>query len=240
MQLSYNSGGSTVDLTVLSVKGAAEPDHLTKFPGLIHEMLDGSLSSQNAGSRRNIEIQFQVMTSANLRKAVDWWAADDAQIICLAGRPTLDFPSLVTGGSLLTFKQYDYQIRAIDTIGGGVSSFTGSCTTDGSSRSIKNDWGAIANTRCYAIYRQNVTDGGHWFLIDYTTDITYTDTGVITDALAIRDLGVSVPPSAASTINVVTEGDYILDWTNDTELGRILTVNVRETSIFLKASGFPV
>jgi hypothetical protein len=230
-RLAYNSGGSTVDLQVLSVKGAAEPDHLTKFPGLIHQMLDGSLSSQNAGSRRNIEIKFQVMTDANLRKAVDWWAADDAQIICLATAPGK--PSGASSGGGTLDGTYKYKVATFDTVGqSAVGTVSDAIVCTGSVGCALTWTAATSALRGYKLFR-SISPYATWDLVDYPLTNSYLDTGLTARAAV-------TPPASASTINVVVDGDFILEWMYDTELARMLTVHVREASIFLKASGFPI
>lgn len=240
-QLKYNTS-LTVNLDVLAVHGAAEPDRVSKFPGIVHEMLDGSLAEQIAGGRREISIAFQVMSSLNLRKALLWWMDSDPQVLTIVGQPGNFTSALSAGGALLAEKKYNYGVRAIDVIGGGIVTGANTKTTTAQNKTITLGWDAVTNTRCYAIYRQNETDALHWLIIDYTSDLTYVDAGAITDALAIKDLGHGIdPPAAGDHIHVITPPEYILDWMYGTELARMLTFEkLRERSIFTATEQFPV
>ena len=240
VQLKYQTS-KTVNVEVLRVWGASQPDHVQKFPGLVHTGLDGSLTEQIAGSRRCPKVEFNVLSDADIRKALAWWMSTDRQLICLADAPVLIGVTAVSGGSLLASKNYRYKVSAVDSIGESIASVaTTGDTTTSTDKTMVSSWPSVTDAQCYKIYRQNNTDGGHWFLIDYTRDTSYTDDGSITDALALKDLGTDVPPISASVINVITPNEWSLEWRFGTELNRILTLELQEATIFLPTDLFPV
>ena len=57
--LKYNTS-LTVTLDVLAVRGASEPDRVSKYPGLVFDFLDGSIAEQVKGGRREITRRFSV------------------------------------------------------------------------------------------------------------------------------------------------------------------------------------
>lgn len=231
-QLKYNTS-LTVNLDVLAVHGAAEPDHVSKFPGIVHEMLDGSLAEQIAGGRREMSIDFQVMTVLNRRKVVLWWLDPDRQIVCLAATPASPNSELIAGGSLVNGTTYYYKLVAVDVIGNSIASSEVSGTATVVYGSIRLTCTAVVNARCYKIYRK-VSVGGTYQLFDYATTNSYTDDGTVT---ALRN---ETPPTATSVISVITTNDLEFAWAYETELARMLHLELREASIFLSASGFPI
>jgi hypothetical protein len=226
----------TFNLDVLAVHGASEPDHISKFPGIVHEFLDGSLAEQIAGGRRNISMDFQVMTSANMRRVVLWWLDPLRTIKTLVGTPGSTTVNSHAGGSLANGTYY-YEIRAIDVIGGGITTALGSNdTAGGGDQEMNISWAAVTGARSYAIYRKK--DAGHWFLLDYAIGVSYTDDGTATP---LKDLGGAVnPPSAVDSISVITTNDLEFKWMFDTELARMLSLELREASIFTATQQFPV
>jgi hypothetical protein len=71
-------------------------------------------------------------------------------------------------------------------------------------------------------------------LLDYTTELSYIDAGTV----GLRDLGAGDPPIAKSSISVITSNELEFQWANETELARLLTLELREASIFTAANGF--
>ena len=223
-------------LDVLKVYGASEPDRVTKFPGIVHEMLDGTIAEQIAGGRRDITIDFNVMSAANRRKVVKWWLDPDRKINCLATIADALTVSQYTGGGLANDDWY-YQVTAIDTIGHSIANTTAQLdTSEGSKHTMQLAWTASANARLYGIYRKQGA-GGTWYLIDYSVTNSYDDDGSITDALAVRQ---EDPPSAVSSISVIATNELEFSWAHETELARMLTLELREASIFTPTAGFPV
>ncbi len=229
-QLKYQTS-KTVNLDVLEVHGASQPDDLVKFPGIIHEMLDGTLASQNAGSRQLITMKFQVMSDANVRKAVDWWAADDSQIVSLVSAPGK--PAGTSTGSGGLDGDYLYKCAAVDVVGSSACGTVSDSISAHGGVTVPLTWTASTGARLYKVFRSS-NAGANWDLVDYTNTNSYTDLGA-----TVFKAGVT-PPSSATTWNIVTDGDFKLEWMFGTELARMLTVQVRVTSIFLKADGFPV
>lgn len=236
VQLKYQTS-KTVTLDILAVRGAAEPDSVSLFPAVLHEMLDGSLAQQIAGGRRNVEVSFQVMSGADRRKVVDWWLDPDRQIVCLASAPTITANTPIVGGSLTQGVVYYYKVCTIDMVGHSTASNESSqeAGPGGSetNRTIPVTWPTVANARSYKIYRKAGV-GGTYKLLDYTPTNSYTDNGSVTP---LRDEN---PPASASTINVVTEESLEFMWGHGTELARLLTLRLRERTIFLSTDGFPI
>jgi hypothetical protein len=237
IRLQYQTS-KTIDAVVLNVHGASEPDHLTKFPGLVHEMLDGSLSDQNAGSRREITVGFQTMTAAKRRQLADWWIDEDACLVCLMTAPTQSDIALVSG-TLVETSTYYYKIRAIDMLGGGATSNEKNTGVLAADQGASLTWTAIDGARMYAVYRKK--DAENWFLIDYAMANSYVDVGTIIDATAVKDTGSSTLSLTASVIHVLTPQELVFTWAYDTELNRMIeALELREKTIFLKADGFPI
>jgi hypothetical protein len=232
-QLKYNTS-VTVNLNVLAVHGASEPDRVSKF-GVVHEMLDGSISEQIAGGRRAISIDFAVMTTLDRRKVVKWFLDPDRQIVCLMTAPTVT-GTISAGGTLTGGVTHHYKVCAIDVIGHGAASAAFEIEVGpGGSESLLTvnlAWAAIANARSYAIYR-SVDNEATYDLIDYSETNSYTDAGT-----AIYVDGATVP-SAATHIHVITTNELDFSWGNDTEVVRLLNVDLREASIFTMTDGFP-
>ena len=222
-----------VDLDILAVRGASEPDSLTRFPGIIHEYLDGSLSEQIAGGRRNITIDFAIMTAAQRRKVVLWWLDPDRTVRSKLTAPTGLSASNANGGSL-PLGTYHYKICGIDVIGHSAASSSANADSEATNNKINLAWTAVTGARRYKIYRSD--DGGsNYDLLDYTESNSYTDDGSVT-ALAEN----VVVPSSASEISVVTTNELEFQWLDNTELHRMLTLELREDSIFTQAQQFPV
>ena len=234
-------GASSVTLQVLKVYGLSEPDRVSKFHGIVHEMLDGTLAEQVAGGRRNIKIDFQTMTPAQRRKVVKWWLNTPQVVESVMTQLTIGVGAAEPGGSLPASKTIRYSARALDVIGGGQCATPANSGTTGSDNTVPVTITAISGARQYAIYRRNVTDGGNWLLIDYTTSLQDRDDGSITDADAVQDLGSTsdaILPAAADSINMIVPDDLVFQWGSDTELNRLLTIDGREASIF--TTDFPV
>jgi hypothetical protein len=215
----------TLDIEVFSVKGAAEPDNFEVFPGLTHQFLDGSLSEQIAGGRRNIVVDFGPnLSAANRRKLVDFWLSETKSLDSLCGQPS---PSTVmgAGGSLTASTVHYYKIVAFDAVGHGIASSEVSGTTDSEYKTVQINWTAISNARGYSIYRK-VGAGGSYELFDYTTGVSYTDNGSMT---AIRT---ETPPATATSIPMVNSGGtFSMNWVQDFEGARQLTLAFREAQI---------
>jgi len=217
-------------LDVLKVYGASEPDKLEKF-GVTHEMLDGSLSEQIAGGRRDITIEFQVMSLLNRRKVVKWFLDPDRKLQSLAGTPG-NFNAVKATGTGLTAALHTYTVCAVDVIGHSIAATEDSDTTSGSDLRMALSWNAVTDARYYQIYRKIAA--GNWFLLDYTTSLTYTDAGTV----GLRDMGAGLPPIATSSISVISSNELEFPWAFETELARMLTLELRDASIFTAANGF--
>jgi len=240
-KLSYSSGTLSVTLTVLSVKGAAEPETLSKFPGIIHNLLNGSLAEQNSGARQNPIIAFQVMTMLQRRQVVDWWLDTtrtlDSLVAAPAGAPT----GADAGASGYLDGSYKYYVSAIDNVGfsakGTISSVI---TSTGADRKITISYAASTNARGYKIFR-SIDPYNVWNVVGYSEGLTFTDTG---DALGSEAASVYLaavtPPSANSALSVVTANELEFSWAFETELARMLTMELQASSIFLTAAKFPV
>jgi hypothetical protein len=235
-QASLYTATRAISLDVLAVHGASEPDRLSKF-GVTHELLDGSLAEQIAGGRREISIDFQTMTVLQRRKVVDWWLDPDRELRSLATIGTVSVATGGAGGSLTGGVTYYYRVCAIDVIGHSersneVSREAGAGGEEPNLQ-IRISWAAVSGARGYKIYRK-VAVGGTYYLYDYTTDVTYLDSGTVT---AYR---VETAPAAASHIHVISTNELEFTWAFETELARMLTLELREASIFTAAAGFPV
>ena len=233
-----------VDVDVLKVYGASQPDYVEKF-GVTHEILDGSLAEQIAGSRRCPKIDFQNMTDTNIRKAVTWWLDPDRKLQCLAGNPGNSLSATDAAGGALTNVLHTYSVSAIDAVGNGAAATVKTATPPASGK-VTLVWDAVTNARCYKVYRKIAgIAGGTWWVLDYTRDTTYVDTGAI-DGVTVeawKDLGSSnnnILPTQGTTISVITPNEFVLEWAFDTELGRLLTLELREASIFTRANKFPI
>jgi hypothetical protein len=230
IQLKYNTS-STVNLDVLAVRGAAEPDQVSKF-GVTHEFLNGFISEQLLGGRREISIDFQVMTPKNRRQVVDWYLDESRQLVCLASAPTVT-PTLASGGSLTNGTTYYYKVCTIDVLGHSAASSEVSETASNPNLTINLAWAAVSNARCYKIYRKAAV-GGTYYIYDYTTTNSYSDTGTAT---ALR---AETAPTTATAISVIVPDMLGFSWAEGTELARMLSISVRESSIFTSSAGFPV
>jgi hypothetical protein len=237
VRLTYTPiGGSSTDLDidVIAVHGAAEPDALELFPGIKHAFLDGSLSEQIAGARRNIEIDFgPKVSAANRRNLVNFWLSASKTLTCLCATPG-GFSIIMLGdqGSLDASIVYYYKITAIDAIGESIASTEQTATTNTTDKAARLSWTAVANARCYKIYRKRST--GSYKLLDYTTGTLYNDMGTASES----GLVVATPPAGSSTISVVNgAGQFSVAWLGDTELGRDVKMPLVESSIF---QSFPV
>ena len=135
----YGGAASTLNLDVLAVRGSAEPDGVQVFPSLRHEFLDGSLSEEIAGGRRNIEIVLAPVEALNRRKLVQFWLDPDRTIKTLVGQPGSFTSALSAGGSLLASKKYNYGVRAIDAVGGGIVTGANTKTTNATDKTITSD-----------------------------------------------------------------------------------------------------
>jgi hypothetical protein len=232
-----------VDVDVLKVYGASQPDHIEKF-GVTHEMLDGSLSEQIAGGRRCPKIDFHSLSDTNIRKAATWWLDPDRQMRCLAGTPG-NFSAVGSSGGSLTNVLHTYSVAAIDAVGNGAAATVDSDTPPGSGK-MTLTWDAVANARCYKIYRKIAgIAGGTWWVLDYTRNTSYVDTGAIDGATveAWKDLASTndnILPTSGTTISVISSNEFVLEWAFDTELGRLLTLELREASIFTRANKFQI
>jgi len=239
-KLSYSSGALSVTLTVLSVKGAAEPETLSKFPGIIHNLLDGSLAEQNAGARQNPIIAFQVMTMLQRRQVVDWWLDTTRTLDSVITAPGTPTGSPYSAGGYLN-GNYKYKVAAIDNVGysacGSQSNAISSGTTDGK---IAIDYTGVTNARGYKIFR-SISPYSVWNVVGYSEGLTFSDSG---DALGIGAASVYLasvtPPTANSALAVVTANELEFEWAFETELARMLTMELQASSIFLTAAKFPV
>jgi len=238
VKLTYTPiGGASTDLTidVIAVHGAAEPDALELFPGVKHSFLDGSLSEQIAGGRRNIEVDFgPKVSAANRRNLVNFWLSSTKTLTCVCATPgTPTGASAGPSGALVNASVYLYKVTDIDAIGESVASAQLSWTvSDADHNGVTLSWTGSANRRCSKIYRKK--DAGAWKLLDYTTALTYTDMGALAEASLIA----ATPPVAASTISVVNaSGQFSITWLNETELGRSVKLPLSEAAIF---TTFPV
>jgi hypothetical protein len=239
-KLSYSSGTLFVTLDVLSVKGAAEPDKVSKFPGIIHELLDGSLAEQNAGARQNPIIAFQTMTILQRRQVVDWWLDTTRtldSVIAAPGKPA----GADAGASGYLDGSYKYKIVAIDNVGySACGTISEIITSTGADRKIAISYTGSTNGRGYKIFR-SIDPYTVWNVVGYSEGLTFTDTG---DALSVGAASVYLaavtPPSANSALSVVTANELEFEWAFETELARMLTMELRASSIFLTAAKFPV
>jgi hypothetical protein len=235
-QASLYTTTRAITLDVLAVHGASEPDHVSKF-GVTHEMLDGSLAEQIAGGRRDMSIDFHVMTALQRRQVVDWWLDPARELRSLATIGTVTIATGGAGGSLTGGTTYYYRVCAIDVIGHSALSNEVSREAGAGGEEpnlqIRISWTAVAGARGYKVYRKAAV-GGTYYLYDYTTDVTYLDSGTIT---AYR---VETAPAAASHIHVITTNELEFTWGFETELNRLLHLELREASIFTAAAGFPV
>lgn len=225
--LKYNTS-LTVLLNVLAVRGASEPDRVSKFPQLMFNFLDGSIAEQVKGGRREISIQFQTMSAADRRKCVLWWLDPNRLLVCALSKCATPSASLIPGSLTGTFR---YRIVAIDPVGfSEASDYVEQVTdTDG----VQLTWTGQGAARQYKILRSD--DGGTtWDLKDYTSETTYDDK--TTDVL-LEDVGY---PTGASEINMIVPDDLEFEWGYGTELVRLLTINGRDAVIFKREDGFPV
>lgn len=228
----------TLDLDVLSVRGAAEPDEVQVFPSLRHDFLDGSISEEIAGGRRNIELVLSVVTSAlNRRKLVQFWLDPDRTIKSLAGKPGSFGASAGTGGSLTNVEHF-YSVCAVDAVGRSEHATVATETPDANDK-VTLTWTAVTNARCYVIFRK--VTGGNWWIIDYSTANSYVDTGDIAAGSGLQDLGStneSILPQVVTEIHVVRDSDSLIStWNSGFEGARSYTLRFNEASIF---DNFPV
>lgn len=227
-RLKYNTS-LTVDLTVLAVKGASEPDHVSKFPSnLVFNFLDGSIAEQVKAGRREISISFHIMTLAERRKLVSWWLDPDKLLICTLTKCATPSYSLIIGSLTGTFW---YRIVAIDPVGESEASDYVEQVTDGDG--VRLTWAGQADARGYKILRSD-DSGTTWDLKDYTTETTYDDK---TTSVIWVDVDY---PTKPSEINMVVPDDLVFDWAGDTELNRLCTINGRDATVFPRTSPFPV
>lgn len=237
VRLSYTPyGGSpaTLDLDVLSIRGAAEPDEVEIFPDLKHEYLDGSLAEQIAGGRRNIELVLRVVDVAlSRRKLVQFWLDPVRSLTCLATAPAN--PSALAGsatGSLTNGVAYYYKITAVDAVGESAGSTEVSDTATAPDLTINLTWDAVTNARLYKIYRK-VAVGGTYALLAYSTTNSYSDDGTVTPFLASTSA-----PASATSISVVREGNAMLsEWLNGFSRSPRYSFRFNESSIF---NNFPI
>jgi hypothetical protein len=93
-------------------------------------------------------------------------------------------------------------------------------------------WNAVTGARYYKIFRKNADElAGAYGFLDYSLTNSYTD------ANAVAEVAGTVP-SANVSISVITEGTLEFEWGFDTELARMLSLPLREATIFLKEDGF--
>lgn len=233
-QASLYTATRAITLNVLRVYGASEPDRLEKF-GVTHEMLDGSISEQIAGGRRDITIDFFVMTALQRRQVVDWWLDPLRQVRSIAGTPVVTAGNLIEGGALTPGTTYYYRVCALDVIGHSIGSTAVSkeAGPGGSETAltIPLTWPAVTGARRYKIYRSADAEATY-DLIDYSETNSYTDAGT---AIYMADVTV---PSAVAAISVITTNELQFLWANETELARLLTLELREASIFTAANAF--
>lgn len=236
-KLSYSSGSLSLTVNVLSVKGAAEPDNLVKFPGIIHELLDGSLSEQNVGARQNVEIRFSVMTMLQRRQLVDWWLDTTRTVDSVVSAPGA---ATSTGsGTGILDGDYKYYIVSIDNVGFSAKG-TISDVLSAAVSSIALTWTAVTNARGYKIFR-SIDPYSTWDVVGYSETNTFEDTG---DTLGTGGASVYLadvtPPAAASALSVVCENELVFEFGHETELERLCTMSLRAGSIFLTAAKFSV
>lgn len=233
--LKYNTS-LTVTLDVLAVRGASEPDKVSKFPGLTFNFLDGSIAEQVKGGRREISLQFQVMTAAQRRQIVLWWLDPDRIIKTTMTQPTGENVTLESGGSLTEGSTYQYRVSAIDVIGEGQATAAQSTGAIGASNKTASfEWNAVTGARRYKVYRRK--DSDPWQVMTYVEQgatMAYNDAGTGT-AIVDQD-----PPDAADEINLIVPDDLEFEWGYGTELVRLLTINGRDAVIFASEDGFPV
>jgi hypothetical protein len=223
--------GHVFTLDVLKVYGASEPDKVSKF-GVTHEMLDGSITEQIAGGRRDMTIEFQVMSLLNRRNLVKWWLDPDRLLQSLIAAPTLEAITATSGGGMTNGVTYSYKVVAVDVIGHGPASNEVSVAISNPNNTVPLNWNAITTARYYKIYRKNAGElGGAYGFLDYSLTNSYTD------ANAIAEIAGTVP-SANASISVITEGELVFDWGHETELARMLTLPLRDASIFTATNGF--
>jgi len=229
-KLTYASGASSMTLDVLAVRGAAEPDSVQKFPGIIHEYLDGSLSEQNAGARQTIVVDFHLMTMLNRRKLVDWWLDTTRTIQSMVAAPGQPSKSGSASGSLNG--SYKYKIVAVDNVGySACGTVSGVITL--AVEGCPLVWTASARARGYKIYR-SIDPYTTWDLVDYSEINSYTDTGA---SVYKSDV---TPPASASDFAVVVQNELEFRWGNETELERFATLEMKIPSIFTASDKFPV
>lgn len=227
-KLVYATGDVT--LQVLRVYGASEPDKLSKFPGIIHEMLDGSLSEQIAGGRREIKIDFQTMSAVERRKVVKWWLDSTRTIYCVMAKPGAPVNSVLASGTGLPVDTYKYRLVVVDVIGQSEASDELTVVVSDADYGIAPiTWTAVSDARMYKLYRKKGGDDEK--LILYTMATSFTDDYTAEEIAETH-------PTACSHIHVVTSNDLEFQWGFDTELNRLLTLELREASIF--TSDFPV
>lgn len=223
--------GGSVTLDVLAVRGTAEPDRVSRF-GKLHPMLDGSMAEQILGGRREISIDFNVMTIAQRRQVVDWWLDDTFEgrrLKSVVGTPQNLAADTSTSGALTG--TFHYKISAVDVIGRGVA--CAKVSPNVTDKRIGLSWDAVSGARYYVIFRSD--DGEATYdLLDYSIVNSYTDNG----ATAL-ETDVTVPADTDEII-VVCPGDELeFQWGFETELNRMLSIDLSESTVFLKADGFP-
>jgi len=233
-QASLYTATRAISLDVLAVHGASEPDRLSKF-GVTHELLDGSLAEQIAGSRREISIDFNMMSILQRRQVVDWWLDPNRELRSLAGTPGSPAVTLVVGGSLTQGETYYFKISAVDVIGESIASAEVNTGAVGATNKIASlSWAAVTGARCYKIYGKE--SAGAYQLLRYVLGTSDTIGGIWANEI----YKAATPPVAASHIHVISMNELEYPWAFETELARMLTLELREASIFTAAAGFPV
>jgi hypothetical protein len=123
------------------------------------------------------------------------------------GAPVGLAASLISGGSLISGVQYSYIITAYNKAGETTGSTSVSVTPSSTNSACMLIWTATSNAIGYNIYGRTTTD--NYSLLDTTTGITYTDTGV---------------SSVTSSVKVPTiDTTSLTPWTNTPSTPSILS-----------------
>ena len=223
--------GGTITLEVLAVHGAAEPDRLSRF-GKTHDMLDGSIIEQIIGARREITVDFNTMSTAQRRLVSAWWLDTTRtlqSVMTAMGTPTC--PVLMEAGTNAP-GTYHYKILPVDVVGYGPASTALDVTLHDAFLTSIVHWSSVPGARFYKLYRS--FGAGAYQLFAYVYGTSYTDGDG-----SYTGLWAETPPVAAASIGVATEDTLEFQWEFETELNRMLTLNLRESNIYLKTALFP-
>lgn len=164
----------TLDVELFNFRGMSEVDDVEQFPDLKHVMMDGSLAREVAGGRRNFDLVIRVLDDpATSRKLFAWFLDTAGTLTSLAATPTTLAAAAATGSITGTGH---YIVTNVDAVGESALPTEVSRAMVGAG--TKLTWDAMAGSHFYKIYRQ--MDSGPWFVLDYSTTNSYTDSGAVT------------------------------------------------------------